>query len=248
VRRAATALLIMLAVACGGRGASPDAPLHAAASLADVLGVLARRFEDSHKAHVVASYGASSTLARQIVEGAPSGVFLSASPEWVDDLARRGLLEPGSRADLLSNSLVVVVPRGATRRPAALADLREECYARIALADPEHVPAGKYAKQALERVGIFEDVRPRIVAAQEVRTALAYAAQGEVDAAIVYATDAAASPDVDVAVRVPAELHAKITYPIALVRGAPPAARELLAFLRSDEAWTEFARAGFTRP
>lgn len=225
-----------------------EARIYAAASLTDVLGTLAKDFEPIRGSRVVASYGASSTLAQQLREGAPPGVFVSASVEWVEKLEGWGLVEEGSRVDLLSNALVVIVPRGARERPERLEDLADSRFARVALADPAAVPAGKYAKAAMDRLGIGEALRGRLVAAQDVRMALSYVESGEAQVGIVYATDAAASAKVDVAFRVPAELHPRILYPMVLTKGANRRARELWEFLRSEQAWPAFERAGFTRP
>jgi molybdate transport system substrate-binding protein len=225
-----------------------EARIYAAASLTDVIADLAKRFEPIRGTRVVASYGASNTLAQQIHEGAAPGVFISASVEWVEKLDGWGMVEPGTRVDLAGNSLVVIVPKGATDRPAALKDLDDAKYARIALADPVAVPAGKYAKAALEKAGAYEGLKARIVAAQDVRTALAYVERGEAPVGLVYATDAAASSRVDVAFRVPSDLHPKIVYPMVLVKGANKRARELHAFLQTPEAWDAFEKAGFTEP
>ncbi len=197
-----------------------EARIYAAASLTDVIGVLARRFEPIRGSHVVASYGASNTLAQQIHEGAAPGVFISASVEWVDKLESWGMVEPGTRVDLAGNSLVVIVPKDAKDRPATLQDLADAKYARLALADPVAVPAGKYAKAALDKAGVFETLRAKVVAAQDVRTALSYVERGEAPVGIVYATDAAASSKVDVAFRISPDLHPKIVYPMVLVKGA----------------------------
>jgi molybdate transport system substrate-binding protein len=227
---------------------APEARIYAAASLTDVIAEVRKRFEPIQGSHVVASYGASNTLAQQIHEGAAPGVFVSASVEWVDKLDGWGLVEPGSRVDLAGNSLVVIVPKDAKDRPVTLGDLVDAKYQRIALADPVAVPAGKYAKAALEKAGAYEGLKARIIAAQDVRTALAYVERGEAPVGVVYATDAAASNRVDVAFRVPSDLHPKIVYPMVLVKGANPAAKELHAFLQTPEAWEVFAKAGFTKP
>lgn len=234
-----------------GEGTGPhlaEARIYAAASLTDVVGAVAKQFDPPGGSHVVAAFDASNTLAQQIHAGAPPGVFVSASVEWVDRLEAWGLVEPGTRVDLAGNSLVVIVPRGATLRPAALPDLADAKYLHVALADPVAVPAGKYAKAALEKSGAFEGLRARVVAAQDVRAALAYVERGEAEAGIVYATDAAASAKVDVALRVPADLHPRIVYPMVLVKGANRRARELHAFLQTPAAWAVFEKAGFTRP
>jgi molybdate transport system substrate-binding protein len=246
------AVLLGAVAACGRGGGSgehdAEARIYAAASLTDVIGALGKEFDPLHESHVVASYGASNTLAQQIHDGAAPGVFVSASVEWVDKLEAWGLVEPGTRVDLLGNSLVVIVPNDAKDRPAALADLADANFAHIALADPTAVPAGRYAKAALEKAGIYDAVKSRVVAAQDVRTALAYVERGEAPVGIVYATDAAASGKVDVAFRVPSGLHPRIVYPMVLVKGANRRARELHTFLQTPEAWTVFEKAGFTKP
>jgi molybdate transport system substrate-binding protein len=239
--------------ASGGKGDGSgehkaEARIYAAASLTEVIGALAKRFEPIRGSHVVASYGASNTLAQQIHEGAEPGVFISASVEWVETLEKWGMVEPGTRIDLLGNSLVVIVPKGAKDRPASLQDLAGSSFARIALADPVAVPAGRYAKAALEQAGVFDGLKGKVVAAQDVRTALAYVERGEAPVGIVYATDAAASDKVDVAFRVSPDLYPKIVYPMVLVKGANKRAAELHAFLQTPEARAVFEKAGFTRP
>jgi molybdate transport system substrate-binding protein len=249
-QRALVALLVggVCLVGSTPHAQAPEARIYAAASLTDVIAELAKRFEPIRGHHVVVSYGASNTLAQQIHEGAAPGVFISASVEWVDKLDGWGLVEPGTRVDLAGNALVVIVPKDAKDRPATLSDLVDAKYRRVALADPVAVPAGKYAKAALEKAGAYEGLKARIVAAQDVRTALAYVERGEAPVGVVYATDAAASKTVDVAFRVPSDLHPRIVYPMVLVKCADPAAKELHAFLQTAEAWEVFAKAGFTKP
>jgi molybdate transport system substrate-binding protein len=227
---------------------APEARIYAAASLTDVIDALAKKFEPIRGSHVITSYGASNTLAQQIHEGAAPGVFISASVEWVDKLERWGMVEPGTRVSLASNALVVIVPKDAKNRPATLQDLGDARYAHIALADPVAVPAGKYAKAALDKAGVFDGLKERVVAAQDVRTALAYVERGEAPVGIVYATDAAASSKVDVAFRVPSDLYPKIVYPMVLVKGANRETRELCSFLQTPEAWDVFEKAGFVKP
>jgi len=250
---AVAAWLVLAPAALSGAGDGSgehraEARVYAATSLTDVVGAIAKRFEPIRQSHVVAGYGASNTLAQQLHEGAEPGIFISASLEWVDTLESWGLVEPGSRVDLAGNALVVIVPKGARDVPASLDGLADPKYARIALADPVAVPAGRYAKAALEKAGVYENLKGRVVAAQDVRTALAYVERGEAAAGIVYATDAAASGKVDVAFRVPPELHPKIVYPMVIVKGANTRTRELYEFLRSPEAKAELTKAGFTEP
>lgn len=241
-------LLLVAVAALGPALAEGEARIYAAASLGDVIGELSKRFAESRHARVVPSYGASNTLAQQIHEGAPAGVFISASVEWVDKLEGWGMVEPGSRVDLLGNSLVVIVPKDAKDRPKVIGDLPDARYSRLALADPAAVPAGKYAKAALVKAGIFEKLEARVVAAQDVRTALSYVERGEAPIGIVYATDAAVSSAVDVALRIPPDLHPRIVYPMVLVKGADSRARELYEFLKTPEAWAAFEKAGFVKP
>jgi molybdate transport system substrate-binding protein len=142
----------------------------------------------------------------------------------------------------------VVVPKDAKTRPAKLEDLKQASYARVSLADYTAVPAGRYARAALEKVGIFEQIRGNVVQAQDVRAALSYVERGEAQAGIVYATDAAVSAKVDVAVRIAPDLCPRIVYPMVLVKGANRRAHELHEFLRSEKAWPAFERAGFSKP
>lgn len=251
VRIALAALIVGAAAAGDGDGTGghkAEARIYAAASLGDVIGSLAKTFEPIRNSHVVASYGASSTLAQQLREGAAPGVFISASIEWTDKLAGWGLVEPGTRVDLAGNSLVVIVPKNAAERPKTLAELADAKYPRLALADPIAVPAGRYAKAALESAGVFARLAGKIVAAQDVRTALVYVERGEAAAGIVYATDAAASDKVEVAFGVSPDLHPKIVYPMVLVKGANRRSRELHAYLQTPRAWESFVKAGFTKP
>jgi len=245
--RVLSAILVLLLSGVSGEHKA-EARIYAAASLTDVVGALAKRFEPIRQSHVIASYGASNTLAQQLHEGAAPGVFISASVEWVDKLDGWGLVEPGTRVDLAENALVVIVPKDAQDRPASLGDLTDPKYARLALADPVAVPAGKYAKVALEKAGVYDGVKARIVAAQDVRTALSYVERGEAPVGIVYATDAAATEKVSVAFRIPSDLYPKIVYPMVIVKGANRRARELYEYLKSPEAWDAFEKAGFTKP
>lgn len=244
------ALAAFVTGACDGapKDGSETARLYAAASLGDVVEEVRSQFEPKRNARIVASLGATNTLAQQVREGAEPGVFIAASAEWADKLEAWGLVESGSRADLAANALVVIVPKGAAARPASLADLADAKFPRIALADPAAVPAGIYAKAALEKAGVFDAVRARVVAAQDVRMALSYVERGEVAAGIVYATDARSAAGVEVACRVPPDLHPRIVYPVLLVKGANRAARDLHAHLLTPEVWAVLERAGFVRP
>jgi molybdate transport system substrate-binding protein len=195
------------------------------------------------------SFGASSTLARQIEQGAQADVFFSADTDWMEYLQKKGLIADGTRKDLLGNQLVLVA--GAGTRPApriaphfdlagALGD------GRLALADPASVPAGKYAKAALTALGVWDSVSSKVANAENVRVALEYVARGEAPYGIVYATDAKAAPAVHVAGIFPEDSHPPIVYPAALTKTASPGAKPFLDFLGSAQARAIFEKAGFT--
>jgi len=225
------------------RAAEP-VTVFAAASLADVLpaivaaaGLSAVRF----------SFAASSTLARQMEQGAPAQLFVSADAAWMDHLQQRGFVQAATRRVLAGNRLVVV-------RPGAQAgELTESTAAlqaalaggRVATGDPAHVPVGRYAEAALRSLGLWGAVGARLVRAENVRSALAFVERGEAAAGIVYASDAAASSRVHVAARFPRASHPPIEYPAALVAGAGPAAARVLEAMFTPQARVALQRAGF---
>jgi molybdate transport system substrate-binding protein len=247
----ATFLLSVLLAACMPSPPSSEEPellVFAAASLSDVLIEVGEAFEASGGASVAFHFAASSTLARQIAAGAPADLFLSAGPEPVELLEERGAVVPGSVRPLLGNRLVVVVPAEGGLTVTAPADLL--AVERLALADPEAgVPAGVYARQWLEREGLWAALRPRLVPALDVRAALAAVAAGNVDAGVVYATDAAASGRVRVAYRVPPERAPRIVYELAEVAGGdrpePPGRQAFAAYLAGADTAAVFTRHGF---
>ena len=199
----------------------------------------------------VISYGASSALARQIEAGAPAQVFISADLDWMDYLDQRKLLRAGTRRNILGNKLVLVAPAGSAvkaeiRAGFPLAELLGG--GRLATADPAHVPAGKYTKAALEKLGVWDSVAGKLAAAENVRAALALVARGETPLGTVYATDAAAEPKVRVVAAFPDGLHAPIVYPVALLADAPAtgAAADFIALLSSPSARKVFEKHGFT--
>lgn len=261
-RRLLAHAVLAVAAGAGARAASAqDAAaseaivvVYAAASLTDVLGQIAR---DGGFANVRFSFAASSTLARQIEQGAPAQLFISADEAWMDAVQRSGRLEPGSRRDWAGNRLALVA-RGATETAAppedaaavagplraALADPG----ARIATGDPAHVPVGKYAQAALEALGLAADTLPRLARADNVRSALALVERGEAPLGIVYRTDALQSGRVRVVALFPPGSHAPIRYPAALIAGAPPAAQRFYRHLFGDSARAALVRAGFSPP
>jgi molybdate transport system substrate-binding protein len=228
-------------------GAPAPLTVFAAATTADVVGRLAARFEAETGVRVKTSFAAASTLAKQIEQGARADVFLSGNAEWMDWLAARGRLRAGTRRDLLSNELVLIVPRGKTAavRFEPSFDVGAALGPRLAMGDPDHVPAGTYAKAALEQLGWWAALGPRVLPAKDVRAALAYVELGEADAGVVYRTDAAMTQRVTVVGTFPAEVVPPIRFPVALLTDAGPAAAPFLDFLASPAAAAEWQAAGF---
>ncbi|QSQ12758.1 molybdate ABC transporter substrate-binding protein [Myxococcus landrumensis] len=222
-----------------------EALVFAAASTTDVLQELRPAFAKATGHSVVLALGSSGDLARQAMAGAPADAFLSADVARMDAVQAAGLVQPGTRRDLLSNKLVVVVPVDAKRSPGKPEDLKG--VKRLSLADPALVPAGLYAKAWLEKVGLWKDVTSKVVPALDVRGALAAVEAGRVDAGVVYATDAAQSKKVRVAFEVPTADAPRIVYPVAvLTKGkSPEAGRAFVRFLQSEPARAAFARHGF---
>nr|AYM52739.1 molybdenum ABC transporter periplasmic molybdate-binding protein [Archangium disciforme] len=237
------ALLFLLLAALPAR--AEEVLVFAAASATNALQELGPAFTQATGHEVRFAFGASGDLARQAKAGAPADAFLSADVLRLRALEGVGLVQPGTRVDLLSNRLVVVVPVGAEGRLAGPADLRG--VRRLALADPVAVPAGVYAKGWLEKAGLWREVESKVVPALDVRAALAVVEAGRVDAGVVYATDAAQSKRVRVAFEVPEAEAPRIVYPVAaLAKGkAPEAGRAFVRFLRTDAAREVFTRHGF---
>ncbi|WP_224244688.1 molybdate ABC transporter substrate-binding protein [Hyalangium gracile] len=217
----------------------------AAASTTDALQEVGRAFTKEQGTVVEFAFGASSDLARQAVAGAPADVFLSADTAKLDQVEKAGLVQAGTRVELLSNRLVVVVAADSKRKVTSAAELRE--VKRLALADPAAVPAGLYAKSWLEKAGVWKELEPRVVPALDVRAALSAVEAGRVEAGVVYATDAAQSKRVRVALTVPEADGPRIVYPVAaLARGkASAAGRAFVSFLQGASARSIFERHGF---
>ncbi len=217
----------------------------AAASLSDVLKGIDSAFEKNTGMKVELNLGASSTLARQIEEGAPADVFFSADLAKMDGLEKKGLIDASTREAQLSNSLVVVEPSDGKLAISSGKDLTQ--LGKIVIADPKSVPAGVYAKAWLEKLGLWAQMEPKIVATENVRAALAVVEGGNVDAGVVYKTDAAISKKVKVVYAVPAAEVPPIIYPMAVLKEAKnaAAAKRYLDFLDGDEARKAFEKFGF---
>jgi molybdate transport system substrate-binding protein len=246
-------LLLLLLAACGkdpgeGRSARPDLTVFAAASLTDVLPEIARAWREDGGGEVRFSFGPTSKLVPQVIEGAPADALVSADVAWIERLEAGGKSDRAARVVLASNALVFVVPRGAGASPASAKDL-PGAMKRIALAG-ENVPAGKYAKAAIESAGTWAAVEPRIVRGEDVRLALRWVAGADADGGVVYATDAKAESRVEVAFVFPPDGHPPILYPAAPVEGSANAseAARFLEFCRGPRARPAFERHGFLPP
>jgi len=229
-----------------------DVLAFAAASTTEALTEAAEQFARAGHGRVRGVFAGSSILAKQIENGAPADIYLSANPAWMDYLAARGHIDPTTRRDLLANSLVLIAPADS---PASTAfDVETDIVAalgdrRLALGDPDHVPAGMYACQALEALGLWPALENRLIRAADVRVALHLVARGEAQLGIVYASDAGAFDGVRVVAVIAPAHHAPIRYPIALVAGRDnPVARQFLEFLATPEMAALFRRHGFALP
>ena len=226
-----------------------DLTVFAAASLKEALDEQARQFETATRNKVIVAYGASSALAKQIEAAAPADLFVSADPDWMDYIAQRSLLAPGTRSNLLRNTLVLVAPASskATLKIAPnfglAAALRTE---KLAMANPDSVPAGKYGKSALEKLGVWTSVERQVARAENVRAALALVSRGEAPFGIVYSTDALADKRVKIVDTFPPDSYPPIVYPAAVIASSKSAAaRSLLDYLRSAPARAVWEKYGF---
>ncbi|GGC66537.1 molybdate ABC transporter substrate-binding protein [Chelatococcus reniformis] len=251
-RTAAVALTLVTGAALAPPPAlAEDKPVlvFAAASLKNALSDIAARWEKDTGKRATLSFAASGPLAKQIEQGAPADIFVSADLEWMDYVDQRKLLKTGSRANLLGNSLVLVAPADTSAglkldKGADLAGLLGD--GRLAIGDVRSVPAGRYAEQALTALGIWEKVKDKLAQSESVRSTLALVARGEAKAGIVYGTDAKVEPKVKVLATFPATSHLPIVYPVAqLAASANPDAGAFLAFLHGPAAAAIFGTYGF---
>lgn len=246
IRHLTVAVLFALAIPAGAETVT----VFAAASTRDALDDAAARWETDTGHEVVISYAGSSVLARQIQQGAPADLFLSANEEWMDVLQAHGLIDEGSRVNLLGNTLVLIAAPGVTLLdPLAHAALSQALGdEHLAMALVSAVPAGIYGKAAFQKLGLWQDLSPKVAQADNVRAALALVASGEAPFGVVYATDAAAEPAVTVAAHFPPDSHPPIRYPLAATAEANPEAYDLLAWLSGAEAAQVFRSHSFTVP
>jgi len=251
MRRTLVGLCFVVLLAGGLPARADDVIVLAAASLKNALDDAVQDFDKASGDTVRVSYGASSALAKQIENGAPADVFISADLDWMDYVEKAKTVKPGTRANLLGNKLVLVAPadHAAPVEIAANFPLAQRLGSdgRLAMADPDSVPAGKYGKGALENLGVWSSVENRIARAEDVRAALRLVSRGEAPLGIVYATDAAAEPGVKIVGNFPDSSYKPIIYPIALLTAGKSAdAQKFESYLRSDKAAPFFVKQGFS--
>jgi molybdate transport system substrate-binding protein len=252
-QRLLTCVFMILLSAAWSTVAAAQAPkliVFAAASLKDALDEVNAAYQRDKEQETTTSYNASSTLAKQIEEGAPADIFISADPDWMYYLAKKDLIKLETRVDLLGNRLVLIAPVDSAVKLSigpnfplaqALGD------GRLAIADPSSVPAGKYGKVALEALGVWSSVADKLAPAENVRATLLLVSRGEAPLGIVYQTDAAADKGVKVLGAFPDNTHQPIIYPIAGVAASTnPGDANYLAYLKSPAARPIFEKQGFT--
>jgi molybdate transport system substrate-binding protein len=242
-----TKLLLLLSVFVTASASAAELTVHAAASLVDAMKEIGPAYEKQSGDKLQFNFGASSLLARQIEQGAPADVFFSADEAKMDDLDKKGLLQAATRRSLLSNLLVVVVPVDSATPPKSASDLTRPEYRKLALAETQSVPAGIYAREYLQKLGLWDRVKAKVVPTENVRAALAAVESGNVEAAIVYKTDALTSKKVTVAVEIPASEGPKISYPVAVLKSSREIERAkiFVDYLSGPAAGSIFEKFGF---
>jgi molybdate transport system substrate-binding protein len=250
-RRSWLGLALALSFLPGIAQAQENVVVFAAASLKNALDEIAATWsKDTGKLAPKISYGASPTLAKQIEQGAPADLFISADLDWMDYVAAKNLIKADTRFNLLGNKIVLIAPKDSKITTVAIkgADLAKALNGgRLSMANVDSVPAGKYGKAALEKLGAWNDVKDQIAQAENVRAALLLVARGEASLGIVYSTDAAAEPNVRIVATFPEDSHPPIIYPAALAKDSKNAdAKAFLDFLRGAKARASFEKQGFT--
>jgi len=248
-------LFVAFTILCGSASSPASAQdknltVFAAASMKNALDDIDAAYTARTGVKIITSYAASSALAKQIEQGAPADVFMSADTGWMDHAATRKAIDEPSRANLLGNSIVLVAPKDSGIDKVAIGpgfDLAKLAGGgRIATGDVNAVPVGKYAKAALEKLGAWQAAEPKFAMAESVRAALTLVARGEAALGIVYATDARVEPGVRIVGTFPWDSHPPIIYPAAATAAAKPEAASYLAFLRSSAAKAIFEKYGFS--
>lgn len=247
-------LLAAAALTFGSTGhalAADNITVFAAASLTNALDSIAKQYEQGNAVKIVASYASSSTLARQIEQGAPADLFISADQQWMDYAVDKKTVDTATRYTLLGNELVLVAPTAAKPQPVSVSkttDWQRLLHGqRLAVGDPDHVPAGIYAKEALQNLGAWDRLSPLMARSNSVRAALALVERDETPYGIVYGSDAVASQKVTVVGTFPADSHKPVEYPMAVVKDRNNASvNAFYTYLKGPQAAAIFKHYGFT--
>ncbi|GMB01620.1 molybdate ABC transporter substrate-binding protein [Pelosinus sp. IPA-1] len=253
------ALLIVAAMTtgCGGeKSAAPATPpqkvelnVSAAVSLKDALAEIQKNYEAKNSnIKLVYNLGASGALQKQIEQGAPADIFISAAPKQMNDLEEKNLVNKATRKNLVENKLVIIVPTASTLNITKYEDLTKDEVQKLSIGETASVPAGQYAQEVLKKLGIWDKIQNKAVLAKDVRTVLTYVETGNVEAGIVYKTDAASSDKVKIVATAPEGSHQPILYPIAILSGTKQqkAAEDFLTYLSTPECKAIFEKYGFT--
>ncbi len=245
----AAAIIALAALGVPRPAAADDVLIFAAASLKNALDDAVSSYQQKGGGKVNVSYAASSALAKQIENGAPADIFISADLDWMNDVQQHNLIQAATRTNFLGNVLVLVAPADSSLKIEIKPDFPLAALlgdGHLAMADPDAVPAGKYGKAALQKLGVWDAVATKVARAEDVRSALTFVSRKEAPLGIVYQTDAAADRGVKIVAAFPPDTYPPIIYPIALTTGSKSAdAAKFLAFLRSGEAKPLFVKQGF---
>ena len=248
----AATVLMTFAAACSKEHADAGPVVLAAASLQEALDQAADKWAERGHPRPVLSFAGTPALARQIEAGAPGDIFIAADEQWMDEVAGKGLVQPRSRATFAANSLVLIAPDSSDVELDPVPGMQLVAAlgkGRLAMADPDAVPAGRYARQALSSLNVWRDAAGRTTRSENVRAALALVARGEAPLGIVYRSDAHASPDVRIVAAFPQASHIPITYPFAILQTSQhPDAPKLRDFLLSNDVQDILSAHGFNQP
>lgn len=247
-------LAVFLAFGCGSNSAQPKATqkeiyISAAASMADAMNEIKADYEKKHPDVVIrTNYAGSGTLMNQIIEGSPADLFISASDKQMDTLAKKQLIDAASRVELLKNELVLIVPKASSLTLSSFQDAAGENVTKIAIADPASVPVGQYSEKLFQKMGIWDQVKEKMVMSQDVRQSLDWVASGNVQCAPVYRTDAAIEKDrVRIVAVAPQGINQGIFYPLAILKksGEKAGVGDFYQYLKSPEAQKVYEKYGF---
>lgn len=241
------AFLFLGSLVIGANLSAAELTVHAAASLTDAMKEIGVAYEKENSDKLQFNFGASNTLARQIEEGVSADLFVSADEAKMDALEKKSLLLAGTRRSFLSNLLVMIVPAEVTNSPKSVSDLVRPEFKKIALAEPETVPAGIYSRQYLQKLGLWEALKQKVVPMENVRAALSAVESGNVEAGFVYKTDALISKKAKISAEISAAEGPRISYPLAVLAGSKEreAAKQFAAYLASPPAQKVFEKFGF---